>query len=154
MVNFVKVVGESGVTHFIVHARKCLLKGLSPAQNRSIPPLRYDIVDRLIADFPEYSFSLNGGIQTMDEAVQLLETKKLAGVMMGRAAYKSPWEFRNADTRVFNCDRDPNLSRREVVLQYLDYAESMQETWGKVRRKGLYSMPNSILVRPLLNLFK
>merc|ERR1712080_19222 len=71
--DFVRTVAEAGVKHFIIHARKCLLKGLTPEQNRKIPPLMYDRVLRLCTEFPDLTFTLNGGITTLEEVRSILE---------------------------------------------------------------------------------
>ncbi|GLE08321.1 hypothetical protein PINS_up019386 [Pythium insidiosum] len=109
--HFIDTVAASGVRHFVVHARKCLLNGLSPHENRTIPPLRYDWVYRLKDDFPHLRFTLNGGVQSIQHAKQLLDATRLDGVMIGRAAYYTPWNFRDADRLLFGEARNPNLSR-------------------------------------------
>ena len=136
-----------------MHDRKCLLEGLNPHENRTIPPLNYDFVYRLKQDFPQFQFYLNGGVQSIQHAKQLLDENKVDGVMVGRAAYNTPWNFRDADRLIFDSE-NPGLSRRQIIANYLDYAESMQEKWGKVKSKGSYAMPTSALIKPLLNLFK
>ncbi|CAM5999738.1 unnamed protein product [Sphagnum jensenii] len=88
--DFVKEVsrdGKGAVRHFIIHARKAFLKGLNPAQNRSIPPLQYHKVYQLRSEFPTISFELNGGIKTIADGVRLTRENMLAGVMIGRTAY-------------------------------------------------------------------
>lgn len=116
LARFIRVVSEgSCVRHFIIHARKCLLKGLNPHQNRTIPPLRYEWVWALKRDFPHLNFSLNGGVLTLEEVAAALRTvngdageaaaagsdlsagggggrQGVMGVMVGRAAYNMPWE--------------------------------------------------------------
>ncbi|KAJ0397480.1 hypothetical protein P43SY_006164 [Pythium insidiosum] len=153
--HFIETVASSGVRHFIVHARKCLLNGLSPHENRTIPPLRYDWVYRLKDDFPELLFTLNGGVQSIQHAKELLDSTRLDGVMIGRAAYHTPWNFRDADRLIFGEERNPNLSRREIIAQYLDYAEGMQRKWGATEpiSEIPYHMPTSALMKPLLGLF-
>lgn len=90
--NFVGQVSKNGnVDHFIIHARKAFLKGLNPAQNRSVPPLQYEKVYKLKQDFPHLKFTINGGIKTMTEAKKILQTYDLEGCMMGRAAYENPY---------------------------------------------------------------
>ena len=148
-----RTVSASGVNHFIVHARKCLLNGLSPHENRTIPPLKYEFVYRLKADFPDLFFTLNGGVQSVLEAKQLLENSNLDGVMIGRAAYNAPWSLRDADRLIFN-EQNPNFSRREIIEKYLDYAEALQDKWGAQKKEKAYAMPTSTLMKPLLNLFK
>ena len=83
--NFVSIVKQSGVKVFIIHARNGILKGLSPRQNRNIPPLKYDYVYRLKKDFPDLEIIINGGIKNLDDSQMHLE--KVDGVMIGRAAY-------------------------------------------------------------------
>ncbi len=86
---FIETVAQAGVTHFIVHARKAWLKGLSPKENREIPPLDYDIVLRMKREFPELTICINGGVTTLSQAKSLLD-QGLDGVMIGRAAYHDP----------------------------------------------------------------
>lgn len=152
--NYIKIVATSGVQHFIVHARKCLLNGLNPKENRTIPPLKYEWVYRLKHDFPSLSFTLNGGIQSLEHAKELLETTNIDGIMIGRAAYNRPWDFRDADRMIFG-QSNPNLSRREIITQYLEYAEEMQKKWGDTIPKTSqpFSMPTTLLIKPLLTLF-
>ena len=97
--SFVGQVAESGCGHFIVHARKAWLDGLSPKENRTIPPLRYDHVYRLKSEFPDLHISINGGIESLGSALEHLQ--RVDGVMIGRAAYYSPAFLAEADTRVF-----------------------------------------------------
>ncbi|KAE8913244.1 hypothetical protein PF005_g21920 [Phytophthora fragariae] len=152
--HYVSTVANAGVRHIIVHARKCLLKGLSTKDNRTIPPLRYEVVYRLKQDFPELSFTLNGGVQSIQHARELLDTN-VDGVMIGRAAYNTPWNFRDADRLIFNAERNPNLSRREIITRYLDYAEDLQAKWGSTEplSDSPYTMATSALMKPLLALF-
>ncbi|DBA01239.1 TPA: hypothetical protein N0F65_010831 [Lagenidium giganteum] len=152
---FITTVASSGVRHFIVHARKCLLNGLSPHENRTVPPLKYDFVYRLKADFPDLQFTLNGGVSSIQHAKELLDTTDIDGVMIGRAAYHTPWNFRDADRLIFGEASNPNFSRREIVAQYLDYAEDLQAKWGKDTplTESRYTMPTSALMKPLLGLF-
>ena len=87
--DFLEKVSAAGVTHFIIHARKAWLKGLSPKENREIPPLNYDLVLRMKAAFPQLTICINGGITSLDQAKSLLD-QGLDGVMLGRAAYHDP----------------------------------------------------------------
>jgi tRNA-dihydrouridine synthase len=91
----------SGVEHFVVHARCAVLGGLSTTANRNVPPLRYDEVHRLAEDFPNLGFSLNGGVETVDEAVAHLKSGKLRGVMMGRAVYRNPAILADVDRVIY-----------------------------------------------------
>lgn len=97
---FVESVAGSGCTHFIIHARKAWLDGLSPKQNRTVPPLRYDYVYRLKREFPDLHITINGGIETLDDTLKHL--KQVDGVMIGRAAYYSPAMLTDADARIFS----------------------------------------------------
>ncbi|ETI51765.1 hypothetical protein L914_04764 [Phytophthora nicotianae] len=153
--HYVATVASAGVRHIIVHARKCLLKGLSTKDNRTIPPLRYEAVYRLKQDFPELSFTLNGGVQSIQHARELLDTTNVDGIMIGRAAYNTPWNFRDADRLIFNAERNPNLSRREIIELYLEYAEDLQAKWGSTEplSDSPYTMATSALMKPLLALF-
>jgi len=134
LVEFVRVVSmRGGVKIFIIHARKCLLKGLSPAQNRSIPPLRHDWVWALKRDFPHLSFQLNGGIGSSYTAAEALELdvqglgpRAIDGVMVGRAAYNDPWGvLGDADVAVFGEPCNAAVSRRQVIEDYCKYADAM-----------------------------
>lgn len=118
---FVGTVAESGCRTFVVHARKALLSGLSPRENREIPPLRYDCVARIKADFPDLEVILNGGVGSLDAAEEHLTT--LDGVMIGRAAYHDPWMLRDADERIFDGGAGPE-SRRATLDAFLPYVEA------------------------------
>jgi tRNA-dihydrouridine synthase A len=145
-------VEASGVRKVILHARMCQLYGLSPAQNRSVPPLHPELVHRLVTIFPTMRFILNGGIQSIDEALNHLhvegqmgvdgdilpshmsaaptsdpEEPPVYGVMIGRAAYQRPWEFSYVDTRVFGARSDPLHTRGEMLWRYLEYADRAME---------------------------
>jgi tRNA-dihydrouridine synthase A len=117
--DFVGVVAEAGCRTFIVHARNAWLNGLSPKENRGIPPLRYDVVYRLKADFPDVEFVINGGLTTPEEiASQLL---RVDGVMVGRVAYHDPWLFAAMDTKIFGAAPIEH-TRSAVVGAMLEYA--------------------------------
>ena len=157
---FVKTVsGQSPVKHFIIHARKCMLNGLSPLQNRTIPPLRYQWVWALKRDFPELEFSLNGGILTLEETVAALQMPNeiapegISGVMIGRAAYNDPWNvLANADVAIWGADSNPAASRREVLREYAKYADSMIGRWS-VKEDGHRYPSVRVLTKPLLSMF-
>lgn len=84
--------------HFIVHARKAYLKGLSPLENRNVPPLWYDRVIKLKQDFPHLEFTINGGFKTIDSIKEILKPEnKLNGCMVGRLAYENPWYLKDFD---------------------------------------------------------
>ena len=121
LAEFIGTVAEAGCQTFIVHARKAWLKGLSPRENREIPPLQYDVVKRLKHDFPHLDIILNGGIVDLDGAIEQLGS--FDGVMLGRAAYHDPYLLADVDRRVFGVDQEP-LSREDVVELMLPYIES------------------------------
>jgi tRNA-dihydrouridine synthase A len=116
---FIETVALAGCRSFTVHARKAWLEGLSPKQNREVPPLDYDRVYRLKQDFPELAIVLNGGVQSLDEAEAHLA--RVDGVMIGRAAYQNPYVLAEADRRLFGEDRPPP-GREAVVRALLPYA--------------------------------
>ncbi|NJK57869.1 MAG: tRNA dihydrouridine(20/20a) synthase DusA [Pleurocapsa sp. SU_5_0] len=121
MVNFVKIVSEAGCNNFSVHARKAWLQGLSPKENRDIPPLRYEDVYRLKQDFPHLFIEINGGITTIEQTQTHLES--VDAVMIGRAACDRPYLFATVDRDIFGEDTIPK-SRPEIVeamLPYIDY---------------------------------
>ncbi len=111
-----------GIRHFIIHARKAWLDGLSPKENRDIPPLDYDIVYRLKQRYADAVVVINGGIATLDEAAQHLE--KLDGVMMGRAAYKNPYQLAAVDQKLYGETGD-KISREDVLAALIPYAEAL-----------------------------
>lgn len=116
--DFVGTVATAGCDTFIVHARKAWLKGLSPKENREIPPLRYEVVRQLKVDFPALTVVLNGGVQGLAEAREHLAWAD--GVMLGRAAYQNPWVLAGADREIFGEDAAP-LTRRAVLERYRPY---------------------------------
>ena len=115
---FVDKVARAGCETFVVHARKAWLKGLSPKDNRDIPPLDYDLVYTLKRERPDLTVIINGGITTLDEAKTHLG--HVDGVMMGRAAYQSPWLLAEVDSTLFAAPR-PVATRREAVEAFMPY---------------------------------
>jgi len=120
--HFIEIVARGGCQIFTIHARKAWLQGLSPKENREIPPLSYPTVHRLKRDFPDLAFVLNGGLLTLEQG--LAESAGLDGMMIGRAAYQDPWILARADTAVFGLDRDPVATRGEAVRAYLPSIEA------------------------------
>jgi tRNA-dihydrouridine synthase A len=119
--DFVGIVAAAGCRTFIVHARKAWLQGLSPKENREVPPLSYDTVYRLKRDFPDLEIILNGGITSLAQAEAQLD--HVDGVMIGREAYHNPWILADADRRIFNAQEQPP-HRHEVVEALLPYVDS------------------------------
>ncbi len=110
--NFINIVQQAPCKTFIIHARKAWLKGLSPKENREVPPLQYEAVYRLKKEYPHLNIIINGGINTLNQADQHLQF--VDGVMMGRSAYQDPFLFAH----------HPDLSRKQVVEQYVEYIEN------------------------------
>ena len=138
---FVETVAAAGCRHFTVHARKAWLDGLSPRENREIPPLRHDTVYRLKRLRPELEIVINGGVTDLDQALTHLQ--HVDGVMIGRAAYHSPWLLA-APTGASSAPPHRCPIAPTVLAQYLDY---MQE-------RHAAGTPVSTLTRPLLGLFQ
>ncbi len=137
---FVETVADAGCATFIVHARKAWLHGLSPAQNRDIPPLNYERVYRLKQSRPDLAIVINGGITSLDECTDHLG--HVDGVMLGRAAYQSPWILADVDRRFFGDDSGP-ADRIDAIERYIPYIEQQL-------RRGVYL---SRMTRHLLGLF-
>lgn len=115
---FVSTVMEAGVTTFIVHARKAWLKGLSPKENREIPPLNYGRVHRLKQRRQDLTIVINGGIASLDEAEEQL--RHVDGVMLGRAAYNTPWLLHEVDSRIYGA-APGDVSPLEIVERMKPY---------------------------------
>jgi tRNA-dihydrouridine synthase A len=118
--DFVGTVASAGCDVFIVHARNAVLKGLSPKENREVPPLRHEVVHRLARDFPDCTFVTNGGLndwRTIDRELATVD-----GAMIGRLAYHDPWTLQQADARLF--DAEPPVATRAAALSaFRAYAE-------------------------------
>ncbi len=120
LLGFVATLDAAGCEVLIVHARKAWLDGLSPRENREIPPLRYDVVHRLKADFPHLTIVINGGLETLDNAAET--GRPVDGVMLGRAAYENPFLLAGVDRAFFGSDSPPQ-DRFTVFNRYCAYAE-------------------------------
>ena len=121
MSNFVRIVSEAGCSNFTVHARKAWLQGLSPKENRNIPPLRYEDVYRLKQDFPDLFIEINGGITTLEQSQTHLQY--VDAVMIGRAAYDRPYIFAAVDRDIYGDDVIVPTRHQivEAMLPYIDY---------------------------------
>lgn len=119
--DFVGTIAEAGCEVFIVHARNAILKGLSPKENREIPPLKYDYAYRLKRDFPSLEIIINGGIKTLDEAELHLE--HVDGVMLGREAYHNPYVLAGVDARFYGAST-PAKTREQVEAELIEYCAS------------------------------
>ena len=120
---FINSVSKAGCKTFITHARKAWLKGLSPKQNREVPPLRYEVVQQLKKDFPSLKMILNGGIKTVADIKDHLTWSD--GVMIGRAAYHSPYFLADIEQAIFGEVGVP--SRKAVLLQFYEYVKDQVE---------------------------
>ncbi|MFV1872283.1 MAG: tRNA dihydrouridine(20/20a) synthase DusA [Oleiphilus sp.] len=127
--DFVGTVKESGCKTFIVHARKAHLQGLSPKENREIPPLQYDYVYRLKETFPDAEIIINGGIKSIDETLTHLQ--HVDGVMVGREAYQNPWLLADVDALIY-AESENTLSRHDVVRKLYPYIEQQLNAGQKL----------------------
>jgi len=140
MAAFVRTVAAAGCDRFTVHARKAWLTGLSPKDNRTVPPLRHDDVYRLKDERPDLRIEINGGVRSLDEVRAHL--RRVDGVMVGRAAYDDPWAFVGADRELYG-EVAPAPTREAVAREMADYAE-------RAVREGVRP---SAVVRPLMALY-
>ncbi len=129
MPRFIEAASGSGIGRIVIHARKAWLSGLSPKQNREVPPLNHSLVVRMKRDFPHLKICINGGIASLDDASALLENG-LDGVMVGRAAYRSPATMLlDVDRRIFGAA--DSASRIEILPHMLAYIRRHREEGGK-----------------------
>jgi tRNA-dihydrouridine synthase A len=137
--DFVGAVSGAGCRVFLVHARNAWLKGLSPKENREVPPLRYEVVQRLKRDFPHLTIVINGGIRTDSQVAAQLEWAD--GVMIGREAYHNPWWIAQWDARFFCDSETPDRTRESVELQMTEYmareAAARATPWSAIARHML-----------------
>lgn len=124
LLDFVETVAKTGCNTFIVHARKAWLQGLSPKQNREIPPLCYDRVYQLKRERPDLTIVLNGGIQSLDECETHLHA--VDGLMLGRAVYQNPFLLADVDSRLFG-DTDTGKQRLDIGIAYMAYCQRQLE---------------------------
>jgi len=140
--NFVEVISKAGCRTFIAHARNAVLKGLSPKENREVPPLKYDYVYRLKRDFPQLEIVINGGVVAVEQIQAHL--RQVDGVMLGRAAYHNPWVL-----------ADPGKTRAEVVVKMKNYLEKQSNPSVRAVARhmlGLYhATPRARLWRRMLS---
>ncbi len=125
LAQFVSQISEAGCKVFVIHARKALLDGLSPRENREIPPLRYDMVYRIKEEFPDLCVVINGGIKTIDEIRE--QICSVDGAMVGREAYENPYFLATVDQELYG-DEYPVKTRQEIVAEFEDYVQAKLET--------------------------
>ena len=139
--NFINEISKSGVTIIYVHARNAILTGISPKNNRTIPPLNYDFVTKIKEDFPDINFILNGGIDSIDKANFLTKEKGFDGVMVGRLIQNNPFSLMRVDKLFYNLDIEINQTEK-IILEYFEYIKDKLENDSVFR-----------LLSPLLGIF-
>ena len=137
---FVDTIVQAGCKRIIVHARKAYLSGLSPKENRTIPPLQYDYVYKLKKDYPNIKIILNGGLDNKANLIKHLN--ELDGVMIGRHAYENPFFLVDIDEVIYGEPRN-TMNRIDVVERFKQYAQS----------QFVHGVPLRILIKPILGLF-
>lgn len=138
--DFIKTISDIGCNTFIIHARKAWLKGLSPKENRDIPPLQYDVVEKIKANFPDLTIHVNGGIRDLENLQDKLE--KFDGAMIGREAYQNPWFLRQIEEEVFETKN--LLTAEQIVEKMIPYIESQEQ----------YGTPLKSITRHMTGLFQ
>jgi len=139
---FTQAVETAGCDALIVHARKAWLQGLSPRENREVPPLRWDWVLALKRDFPALPLVLNGGVTRLDQVEALLSEQQIDGVMIGREAYQNPWLLADVDRRLFGAENSV-ATPQQALGAFIPYVE----------RQLAHGVPLASMTRHLLGLF-
>ena len=121
---FIEGIANQNIATIIIHARNAILKGLSPRQNRTIPPLKYDYVYRIKEDFPELEIIINGGINSLTEAKDHLQN--VDGVMLGRAPYDNPMMLEDVDSEIYG-EPKKQILRLDILKKYLSYLEELDD---------------------------
>jgi tRNA-dihydrouridine synthase A len=151
---FINTTHEAGCNIFIIHARKAILSGLSPKENRDIPPLNYERVHKIKQDFPKLNITINGGFTELNEIKSQL--KHVDGVMVGRAAYQNPFMLAEADNVLFE-NLEPASTRETILNEYRDYVEEQLQQGERIKNLtrhviGLYQgQPGARKYRQLLS---
>jgi len=130
LVDFVGTIAETGCRTFVVHARKAWLQGLSPKQNREVPPLQYEMVYDLKRQFPELEIIINGGLHSMELCQEQLP--HLDGVMVGREAYSNPYLLATVDQDIYGASSEAP-SRRDVAEQFMNYCQQQMDKGLKLK---------------------
>ena len=152
--DFVQRISEKGCQHFIVHARKAWLTGLSPKENRTIPPLNYPWVYQLKKDFPKLKFTINGGIENCEEIAEHLN--QVDGVMLGRSVYHNPFLLNQIEGKIFK-NKENSIDRQRILKEYMSYISDQLQKGVPIRSMtrhilGLYhGEANAKLFRRLLS---
>jgi len=140
LADFIMRIHNKGCQHFIIHARKAWLQGLSPKENRTIPPLNYSWVYQLKKDFPQLKITINGGIENCNEIKNHLDY--VDGVMLGRSVYHNPFLLREIDKSIFGNNKNL-LDREQVLINYMDY----------IKKKIKIGVPMRSMTRHILGLY-
>ena len=154
LTDFIMRIHNKGCQHFIIHARKAWLQGLSPKENRTIPPLNYPWVYQLKKDFPHLKITINGGITNCNEVKNHLDY--VDGVMLGRSIYHNPFLLREIDESIFNNNKK-FLDREQVLIEYMSYIKKQIKNGVPIRSMtrhilGLYhGQSNAKLFRRMLS---
>ena len=154
LTDFITRIHNKGCQHFIIHARKAWLQGLSPKENRTIPPLNYPWVYQLKRDFPQLIVTINGGIESCDEVKGHLD--KVDGVMLGRSVYHNPFLLRDIEASIFGNDKNL-LDREQILKKYMTYISQQINVGVPIRSMsrhilGLYhGESNAKLFRRMLS---
>ncbi len=154
LADFIKIVSQAGCQNFVIHARKAWLKGLSPKENRTVPPLNYDWVYQLKQDFPKLNIGINGGITSIEDAKNHLNYVDSA--MLGRAIYHQPYLLAEVDKNIYQQNVDI-ISREQILLDFIEYMQIQQDEDVPIRSMtrhilGLYhAQPNSKKFKRLLS---
>eukprot|EP00941_MAST-03F_sp_MAST-3F-sp1_P003565 g3565.t1 len=157
LATFMTRLESADVKHFIVHARCAVLGGITTTrENRNVPPLMYNVVERIAREFPDIMISLNGGIRTSDQVLEYLpniETKgKISGVMVGRLVRDDPFALVELDRTIFGID-NYDVSREDVLRRYVLYLQSLASNVSNTN-SGANGVSAHRLVKPIINLFK
>jgi len=154
LTDFIARIHNKGCQHFIIHARKAWLKGLSPKENRTIPPLNYPWVYQLKRDFPQLKITINGGIESCNEVKSHLD--HVDGVMLGRSIYNNPFMLREIETSIFGNNKNL-LDREQALIKYMTYIKQQVKVGVPIRSMtrhilGLYhGESNAKLFRRMLS---
>jgi len=139
--NFIDIVSKAGCDHFIIHARKAWLNGLSPKENRDIPPLNYDLVREIKQEYPHLTIELNGGLKTIDQLSEMKDSYD--GFMIGREAYHNPRFLITLENHFYNPDWV--IHDKDVITAMIDYANDQQDRYGT---------PIKSVTRHMINFFQ
>ncbi|MBW3042576.1 tRNA dihydrouridine(20/20a) synthase DusA [Prochlorococcus marinus] len=154
LIKFVDICSIAGADRFIVHARKAWLNGLNPKENRTIPPLQYERVQKLKNKRPELIIELNGGINTINECLRALQT--FDGAMVGRAAYSHPYIWKEIDSKIYG-EKEEYLTRSKIIKKIIPFTQKHLENDGRLWNMAKHilnlieNIPNAKMLRQELS---